>query len=63
MTRLISVLFLFNFFNEIYCLHIEWITESRNELEQQGWRKKELVFDNVIFKDLVGFFGMRPLAL
>lgn len=44
-------------------MHIEWITESRKELEQPGWRKKELTFDNVIFKDLVDFFSMSTLLL
>lgn len=48
MTRLISICFIY-FFNGIYCLHIDSIMELRKELEQPGWRKKELAFDNVIF--------------
>lgn len=44
-------------------MHIEWITESSKELEQPGWRRKELTLDNVIFKDSVGFFNGSTLPL
>ena len=62
MTTLISIYFVL-FLTEHNCMHIEWITESGKELEQPAWRKKELTFDNVIFKDLVGFFSMITLPL
>lgn len=44
-------------------MHIEWITESSKDLEQPVQRRKELTFDNVIFKDLVGFFNASTLPL
>lgn len=40
------------------CMHIECMTASGEEWEQPGCRKKGLTFDNVIFKDLVGSFGI-----
>lgn len=62
MTRLISIYFLL-FLTERNCMHSEWTTDSGKELEQAAWRKKELAFDNVILKDLVGFFSMITLPL